>query len=53
MLTVLGKHSGVGLWDAILHNGDAMHPQSRWTWSPEFRRLCGFAGELDGEWLYQ
>ena len=47
MLTVLGKHSGVGLWDAILHNGDAMHPQSRWTWSPEFRRLCGFADEAE------
>jgi PAS domain S-box-containing protein len=41
-LDVLDRHSGVGLWDAILHDGDAMHPESRWTWSSEFRRLCGF-----------
>ena len=41
-LEILSNHAGVGLWDAILHNGDPMHPQSRWTWSPEFRRLCGF-----------
>ena len=47
MLTVLGKHSGVGLWDAILHDGDAMHPKSCWRWSPEFRRLCGFADEAE------
>src|SRR5690242_17101130 len=47
MLDVLGQNCGVGLWDAILHNGDAMHPQSRWTWSGEFRRLCGFTGEAD------
>lgn len=41
-LDTLSSHAGVGLWDAILHQGDAMHPQSRWTWSAEFRRLCGF-----------
>ncbi len=41
-LDVLDRHCGVGLWDAILHDGDAMHPDSRWTWSAEFRRLCGF-----------
>jgi hypothetical protein len=28
-LDILGRHSGVGLWDAILFNGDAMHKQSR------------------------
>ncbi len=42
-LDVLDHHCGVGLWDAILHDGDAMHPDSRWTWSGEFRRLCGFS----------
>jgi hypothetical protein len=46
-LDVLSRHSGVGLWDAVLHAGDAAHPQSRWTWSPEFRRLCGFRDESD------
>jgi hypothetical protein len=47
LLAVLERHCGVGLWDAILFNGDAMHPKSRWTWSPEFRRLCGFTDETD------
>jgi ABC-type transporter Mla subunit MlaD len=42
-LDLLGRHSGVGLWDAVLHDGDPMHPQSRWTWTPEFRRLCGYS----------
>ena len=46
-LAVLDRHSGVGLWDAVLHEGDAMHPLSRWTWSAEFRRLCGYASEAD------
>ncbi|WBV44403.1 PAS domain-containing methyl-accepting chemotaxis protein [Pseudoroseomonas cervicalis] len=46
-LRVLDRHSGVGLWDAVLHDGDAMHPRSRWTWSGEFRRLCGFKDEAD------
>ncbi len=46
-LEILSRHSGVGLWDAILHDGDAMHPKSKWTWTPEFRRLCGFDNEKD------
>ncbi len=41
-LELLGRHAGVGLWDAVFHNGDPMHAQSRWHWSPEFRRLLGF-----------
>ena len=41
-LDILSSHSGVGLWDAILHEGDPMHAKARWTWSKEFRRLCGF-----------
>ena len=44
---VLDRHCGVGLWDAILHDGDAMHTRSRWTWSAEFRRLCGFTNEAE------
>ena len=41
-LDILGSHSGVGLWDAILFESDPMHAKARWTWSAEFRRLCGF-----------
>ena len=39
---LLDRHAGVGLWDAQIVNGDAVGPESNWTWSPEFRRLCGF-----------
>lgn len=46
-LDTLSAHCGVGLWDAILHEGDAMHPKARWTWSAEFRRLLGFDTEAD------
>jgi methyl-accepting chemotaxis protein len=38
---------GVGLWQAVLHDADALHPKSVWTWSPEFRRLVGFESERD------
>ena len=41
-LDTLSRHCGVGLWDAILFEGDAMHPRAKWTWSAEFRRLCGY-----------
>ncbi|MCO6415289.1 methyl-accepting chemotaxis protein [Siccirubricoccus sp. KC 17139] len=46
-LEVLSGCAGVGLWDAILHEGDAMHPKARWTWSAEFRRLLGFASAAE------
>ncbi len=46
-LDTLANHAGVGLWDAVLHDGDAAHPKARWTWSPEFRRLCGFSSEAE------
>ena len=46
-LDTLTQHAGIGLWDAVLFEGDAMHPQARWTWSNEFRRLCGFTSESD------
>jgi hypothetical protein len=47
LLDVLGNHCGVGLWDAILVNEDALHPQSQWMWTNEFRRLLGFRNESD------
>jgi PAS domain S-box-containing protein len=46
-LDILASHAGVGLWDAVLYKGDALHPKARWTWSPEFRRLCGFTSAAD------
>jgi len=46
-LDILSDHCGVGLWDAVLHHGDAMHPKSQWTWSADFRRLCGYDREAD------
>ena len=36
-LATLSNYSGVGLWDAVIHNGDAAHAKSRWTWSSEFQ----------------
>jgi methyl-accepting chemotaxis protein len=47
LMQILGRHAGVGLWDAKLHNRDAMAPESKWTWSAEFRRLMGFDSETD------
>jgi Methyl-accepting chemotaxis protein len=44
---LLDEACGIGLWEAVLHNGDAMHPQSRWTWSAEFRRMVGFDNDKD------
>ncbi|MBP7335372.1 MAG: PAS domain-containing protein [Niveispirillum sp.] len=46
-MDLLDQHAGVGLWDAVLHDGDAMHPQSRWRWSNEFRHLAGFRDQND------
>ncbi len=44
---ILGAHAGVGLWDAILFERDAMSPKSKWTWSAEFRRLLGFSDNTE------
>jgi methyl-accepting chemotaxis protein len=44
---LLDSTCGIGLWEAVLHNADALHPRSVWTWSPEFRRLVGYSSELD------
>jgi hypothetical protein len=46
-LDLLSRHAGVGLWDIAIHDGDPAHPRSRWTWSAEFRRLCGFHSEAE------
>jgi chromosome segregation ATPase len=46
-LDLYGNHAGVGLWDAVFYNGDPMHPQSKWNWSGQFRRLLGFHSEQD------
>ena len=46
-LEVLSSHAGIGLWDAVLHQGDPMDAQSRWVWSAEFRRLLGFGSAAE------
>jgi len=38
---------GVGLRDAVFPNGQAMHPDTIWTWSAEFRKMLGFNDERD------
>ncbi len=47
LIEVLGNYCGVGLWDAVLVNEDALHPRSQWTWTNEFRRLLGYRNESD------
>ena len=47
VLELLRNSAGVGLWDANLHDGDPVHSQSRWTWSPQFAQLLGFSGEAE------
>ncbi len=44
---LLDEACGIGLWEAVLVDGDAMHPQSRWTWSAEFRRMIGYENAAD------
>ncbi|WP_051326444.1 methyl-accepting chemotaxis protein [Aliagarivorans taiwanensis] len=46
-LELYQNHAGVGLWDCVIIDADALHPQSRWTWSNEFRRLLGYRDEAD------
>ncbi|WP_339348526.1 PAS domain-containing methyl-accepting chemotaxis protein [uncultured Sphingomonas sp.] len=46
-LDMLASSCGVGLWDAIFHEGDSLHPEAIWIWSAEFRRLLGFETEAD------
>lgn len=44
---LLEEACGVGLWEAMLKEGDSLHPDSKWTWSSEMRRLLGFESEVD------
>jgi methyl-accepting chemotaxis protein len=44
---LLDEACGVGLWDAVMPNADPAHPEAKWTWSAEFRRLCGYRTEAD------
>jgi len=46
-LDTLSNYCGIGLWDAVLYEGDAMHPKAKWTWSAEFRRLCGYRSQSE------
>jgi methyl-accepting chemotaxis protein len=50
---LLDSSSGVGLWQAVLHNADSYDPKSTWTWSPEFRRLLGYSSEADFPNVFQ
>ena len=47
LVELWGSGAGVGLWDVILWNGDAMHLKSKWSWTAEFRRLLGFSNEAE------
>ena len=42
---LLGTHSGVGLWDIVIKDGDPLGPGSVWNWSPEFLKTVGFTAE--------
>lgn len=46
-LDTLSLHAGIGLWDAVFFDGDALHAKAQWTWSSEFRRLCGYTTESE------
>src|SRR5690242_4409333 len=47
VMALLDRYAGVGLWDAVLHDGDPAHAKSLWRWSSEFRRLMGFESERE------
>ncbi len=44
---LLDEAAGIGLWEAVMPHADPAHPQAKWTWSPEFRRLCGYRTEAE------
>lgn len=44
---LLDQACGIGLWESVLYDADALHPKSVWNWSPEFRRLIGYTSEAD------
>jgi methyl-accepting chemotaxis protein len=47
LIELWGSSAGIGLWDVVLSNGDPMSPNSRWTWTAEFRRLLGFSSQSE------
>lgn len=42
VLDLLGRYSGVGIWDAVIVDGDPLGAATQWTWSEEYRRLLGY-----------
>jgi methyl-accepting chemotaxis protein len=44
---LLDEVAGIGLWEAIMPNADPAHPEAKWTWSAEFRRICGYRTEAE------
>jgi methyl-accepting chemotaxis protein len=44
---LLDEASGIGLWEAYLPKARFDHPEAKWTWSAEMRRLMGFETELE------
>ncbi|OQP83569.1 hypothetical protein BTR14_22245 [Rhizobium rhizosphaerae] len=42
-LDLLDGYCGVGLWEAYLPEANGQHPQSRWRYSSELRRLTGYS----------
>ena len=44
---LLDEAAGIGLWEAVMPNADPAHPKATWTWSAEFRRLCGYRTEAE------
>ncbi|MCD2175770.1 methyl-accepting chemotaxis protein [Rhizobium sp. C4] len=41
-LDLLDGYCGVGLWEAYLPEANGQHPQSRWRYSSELRRITGY-----------
>lgn len=47
MADVMGKTCGVGLWEAVLPDGDPMGPRSQWKYSEHLRSMLGYADERE------
>ncbi len=46
-LNLVSKAIEVGLWDMTVVAGDPVNPNNTFIWSPEFRRMLGYANESD------
>ena len=46
-MNILDHHIGVGIWDIVVVDNDAVSPKSRWRWSAEFLHLLGFHDRKD------